>query len=220
MKESKFLNGYTFYKLKAARLEKKISLNGYKCPILLNRVPGTPIVFLHGLSYNIEIWQRIGTTDLLTEKHLPFLALDMPYGIKSKCQPKTRNIEKNVGFANEVIKNIFGTLEPVIVGASIGGNMALNYAARFPVKGLLLIAPARSLEDNLAKAYAKFDFPSTIIWGTEDNIIASEDMRTLSDKLPHSKLLVYKEAKHSAYKDYPERFKRDLLELYIKADTF
>lgn len=206
--------------MKAAYLEKKINLNGYRCPILLNKVPGTPIVFLHGLSYNIEIWQRIGVTDLLVEKHLPFLALDMPYGMKSKCQPKTRNVEKNVAFANEVIKNFFGTFEPVIVGASIGGNMALNYARRFPVKGLLLIAPARSLEDSLAGAYSKFNFPSTIVWGTEDSIIASEDMRTLADKLPHSKLLVYNEAKHSAYKDYPERFKMDLLELYIKADTF
>ncbi len=201
-------------------MEKKINLNGYKCPVLINKAQGTPIVFLHGLSYNIEIWQRIGVSDLLVEKHIPFLALDMPYGMKSECQPKTRNVEKNVAFVNEALKSVFGSVEPVLVGASIGGNMALNYASRFPVKGLFLIGPARSLEEDLLQAYSKFKFPSTIIWGSEDSIIASEDMRTLSDKLPHSKLIIYKDAKHSAYKDEPGRFKRDLLELYIKADTF
>lgn len=201
-------------------MEKKINLNGYKCPVLINKSQGTPIVFLHGLSYNIEIWQRIGVSDLLVEKHIPFLALDMPYGMKSECQPKTRNVEKNVAFVNEALKSVFGSVEPVLVGASIGGNMALNYASRFPVKGLFLIGPARSLEEDLLQAYSKFKFPSTIIWGSEDSIIASEDMRTLSDKLPHSKLIIYKDAKHSAYKDEPGRFKRDLLELYIKADTF
>jgi pimeloyl-ACP methyl ester carboxylesterase len=43
-------------------------------------------------------------------------------------------------------------------------------------------------------------------------------MRTLTDKLPNAKLLVYNGAGHSAYQDQPEWFKRDLLELYAKAE--
>jgi pimeloyl-ACP methyl ester carboxylesterase len=200
-------------------MEKKLSLNGYKCPALINKVPGVPIVFFHGLSYNTEIWQRIGITDVLDAKNVPYLALDMPYGMKSLCKPKTRDPEKNVTFAYEAIESIFGgPVPPVLVGASIGGNMALHFAVRFPVKGLVLIGPARAFEDDLVQAYSSFKFPSTIIWGSEDTIIASEDMRTLADRLPDSKLIVYKGAKHSAYKDEPERFKRDLLELYIKAE--
>ncbi|MCL2691204.1 MAG: alpha/beta hydrolase [Candidatus Bathyarchaeota archaeon] len=201
-------------------MEKKLNLNGYKCPILVNKAPGIPIIFLHGLSYNIEIWQRIGITDLLDTKCVPYLALDMPYGEKSLCKPKTRNIEKNVVFTHDAIKNIFNnSLPPVLVGANIGGNIALHFAARFPTKGLILIGPARALDENLTQTYNNFNFPSTIIWGSEDTIIASEDMRTLTDKLPNSKLIVYKNAKHSAYRDEPERFKRDLLELYIKAEN-
>ncbi len=200
-------------------MEKKLSLNGYKCPALVNKVPGVPIVFLHGLSYNIEIWNRIGITDVLDEKHVPYLALDMPYGEKSQCKPKTRDPEKNVTFVYEAIENVFGgPLPPVLVGASIGGNMALHFASRFPVKGLVLVGPARALEEDLVHAYGSFKFPSTIIWGSEDTIIASENMRTLADKLPNSKLIVYQGAKHSAYKDEPDRFKRDLLELYINAE--
>ena len=199
-------------------LEKTLNVASHKCQALIYTASGVPIVFLHGLSYTIEVWQRIGVTDLLMEKHVPFLALDMPYGLKSQCQPKTRDPEKNIAVVNEAVKALFGSAVPVLVGASIGGNMALRYAARFPVKGLLLVAPARVLEPDLVKAYGQFKFSTTIIWGSEDNIIASEDMRTLADKLPNAKLIVYDGASHSAYKDQPDRFKHDLLELYANAE--
>jgi pimeloyl-ACP methyl ester carboxylesterase len=199
-------------------LEKSLNVSGYKCPALYYFASGIPIVFLHGLSYTADIWKRIGTTDLLVKKHIPFLALDMPYGLKSQCQPKTRDPEKNVFFANEAIKTIFGSAIPVLVGASIGGNIALRYATRFPVKGLLLVSPVRTLEPELVQMYKKFKFSTTIIWGSEDNIVASEDMRTLADKLPNAKLSIYEGASHSAYKDLSGRFKHDLLELYANAE--
>jgi pimeloyl-ACP methyl ester carboxylesterase len=200
-------------------MEKTLSASGHKCPALYFAAPGVPIVFLHGLSYTLDIWQRIGVTELLMEKRVPFLTLDMPYGLRSSCQPKTRNPEVNVAFAAEAVKSVFGSAVPVVVGASIGGHVALKYAARFPVKGLLLIAPARALEDDdLVQSYGKFNFPVKIIWGSQDNIISGEEMRTLSNKLPNAKLLVYNGASHSAYKDQPEQFKRDLLELYAAAE--
>jgi len=199
-------------------MEKTLSAAGHKCQALYFAAMGVPIVFLHGLSYTMDIWQRIGVTELLIEKRVPFLALDMPYGLRSQCQPKTRNPETNVAVAAEAVKNVFGSAVPVLVGASIGGNIALRYATRFPVKGLLLIAPARALDEDLLKSYGKFNFPVKIIWGSQDNFISGEEMRTLSDKLPNAKLLVYNGASHSAYKDQPELFKRDLLELYAAAE--
>ncbi len=199
-------------------LEKLLNVSGYKCPVLYYTASGVPIVFLHGLSYTADIWQRIGITDLLMKKRVPFLALNMPYGLKSECQPKTRDPEKNITFVNESVKTFFGSAVPILVGASIGGNMALRYAARFPVRGLLLVSPSRVLEPDLVSVYSQFKFSTTIIWGSEDNIVASEDMRALSDKLPNAKLIVYDGANHSAYKDQPEKFKNDLLELYAKAE--
>ena len=199
-------------------MEKTLRVAGYNCPSLYYTAPGVPIVFLHGLSYTADIWQRIGVTDLLMKKRVPFLALDMPYGLKSQCHPKSRDPEKNISFVDEAIKAVFGSADPVLVGASIGGNMALRYATRFPVKGLLLISPGRALEPSLVQGYSQFKFPSTIIWGSEDNIVASEDMRTLADKLPKAKLIVYDGASHSAYKDHSDRFKIDLLELYANAE--
>jgi pimeloyl-ACP methyl ester carboxylesterase len=199
-------------------LEKTLNVAGYKCQTLYHTGSGVPIVFLHGLSYTADIWQRVGVTELLMKKRVPFLALDMPYGLKSQCQPKTRDPEKNIAFVDEAVKTFFGSAVPVLVGASIGGNMALRYAARFPVKGLLLIAPARALVPDLVQSFSQFKFSTTIIWGSEDNIIASEDMRTLADKLPNAKFIVYDGANHSAYKDQPDRFKHDLLELYANAE--
>lgn len=199
-------------------MEKTLNVANHKCQAFYYTAPGVPIIFLHGLSYTIEIWQRIGITELLTEKHVPFLALDMPYGLKSQCQPKTRDPEKNITVINEVVKTLFGSAVPVVVGASIGGNMALRYATKFPVKGLLLVAPARVLETDLVQSFSQFKFSTTIVWGSEDNIIASEDMRTLAGKLPHAKLIVYDGASHSAYKDRPDKFKHDLLELYANAE--
>ena len=199
-------------------MEKTVNVAGHKCPALYYTSSGVPIVFLHGLSYTADIWQKIGVLDYLLKKRVPFLALDMPYGLKSKCQPKTRSPEKNIDYVNEAVKTVFGDNVPVLVGASIGGNMALRYAAKFPVKGLLLIGPARVLEPDLVQVYSKFKFSTTIIWGSQDNIISSEDMRILANKLPNSKLVVYDDANHSAYKDEPDRFKHDLLELYANAE--
>ncbi len=204
--------------MESSILEKTLNVADHKCPALYYTASGVPIVFLHGLSYTPDIWQRIGILDYLMKKRIPFLALDMPYGLKSQCQPKTRSPEKNIAYVNEAVKTVFGDITPVLVGASIGGNMALRYASKFPVKGLLLIGPARVLEPDLLQVYGEFKFSTTIIWGSQDNIISSEDMRVLADRLPNAKLVIYENANHSAYKDEPDRFKRDLLELYANIE--
>jgi pimeloyl-ACP methyl ester carboxylesterase len=207
------------YHLEAAVLtEKTLNVMGHKCKAISHQTTGVPIALLHGFSYTSSVWQRISIIDLLIEKQLPFLALDMPYGLKSECRPKTHDTETNVNVVREAIQNVFGSVVPVLVGASLGGHIALSYATRFPVKGLLLVAPSRVLEENLSRAYDKFGFPVRIIWGSEDNIISGEEMRTLAGLLPNAKLTVYEGAGHSAYLAQPERFKRDLLELYALAE--
>ena len=199
-------------------MEKTLNLAGYKCQTVYHIEPGVPIVFLHGLSYTSNVWQRTGAFDLLMEKHVPFLALDMPYGLKTECQPKTRNSEANVSFLAEAVQAVFGSTVPVLVGASLGGYIALKYAAKHPMKGLLLISPAHALTEDLVESYPRFRFPVRIIWGEQDNIISGEELRTLADKIPNAKLVVYEDATHAAYLSQPEQFKRDLLELYAKAE--
>ena len=90
--------------------------------------PGVPIVFLHGLSYTAEIWQTHRGNRATNSETSSVFALDMPYGLKSKCQPKTSNPTTNIAFVAEAVKTLFGSAKPVLVGASIGGRMALRYA--------------------------------------------------------------------------------------------
>jgi pimeloyl-ACP methyl ester carboxylesterase len=147
-------------------------------------------------------------------KTTPFLALDMPYGLRSRCKPKTRNTETNIAVIKEATQSTFGTVPPILVGASLGGHIALNYAARSLVKALFLLAPVRTLQEGLLQAYSQFDFPVRIIIGSEDRIASSEELRELAGKLPNGTLIIYEKAGHSAYLTFPERFSRDLLELY------
>ena len=127
-------------------------------------------------------------------------------------------MEVNVAVVNEAVHTIFGETTPVLVGASVGSHMALQYAARFPVKGLLLVGAVRVLEETLVQAYSRFKFPVRLIIGSEDRIASLEELRVLADKLPNPKLIVYKGEGHSAYLGSPDRFKRDLLELYALAE--
>jgi pimeloyl-ACP methyl ester carboxylesterase len=198
--------------------EKMLDAAHHKCRVIYNIDSAVPVVFLHGFSFTSDVWQRTGVTELMKEKSVPFLALDMPYGLKSDCQPKTRDVEVNVAVVRGAVQNIFGAVAPVLVGASLGGHVALKYAVRFPVKGLLLLAPVRVLEETLVNAYNRFQFPVRIIYGSEDRIASLEELRQLADKLSNAKLRVYEGAGHAAYLDYPDSFRRDLLELYPVAE--
>jgi pimeloyl-ACP methyl ester carboxylesterase len=191
----------------------------HRCRAIYNLASGVPVVFLHGFSFTSDVWQRTDVTELLKEKRVPFLALDMPYGLKSECQPRTRDVKVNIAVVREAVQNIFGAVAPVLVGASLGGYVALKYAAaHFPVRGLLLLAPVRVLKESLVEAYSHFQFPVRIVCGSEDRIVSLEELRDLANRLPNAKLTVYEGARHAAYLDNPERFKRDLLELYATAE--
>jgi pimeloyl-ACP methyl ester carboxylesterase len=198
--------------------EKMLDVATHKCRAIYNFASGVPVVFLHGFSFTSDVWQRTGVMELLKEKRVPFLALDMPYGLKSDCQPKTRDMEVNVTVVREAVQKVFGAAAPVLVGASLGGHVALKYAVRFPVKGLLLMAPVRVLEETLVKIYSQFQFPVHIICGSEDRIASLEELRRLADRLSNAQLEVYEGAGHAAYLDYPDRFRRDLLELCATAE--
>jgi pimeloyl-ACP methyl ester carboxylesterase len=116
--------------------------------------------------------------------------------------------------AHEAVQQVFGSVAPLLVGASLGGHIALQYAVRFPVKSLLLAAPVRVFEGALANSVERWTFPVHIIIGSQDRVACLEELRDLAGRLTDAKLTVYEGAGHAAYRDRPDRFKRDLLELY------
>ncbi len=198
-------------------LEKTISKASYECKILYSDAEGTPIIFLHGYSYSSDIWQRLGIISFLEEKKIPFMALNLPYGEKSHCHPKTRKVETNIAVAREAITHIFGSKLPILVGSSLGAHISLQYATCNSVRGLVLNSPTRTQSEELRLFYPKFTFPVTIVYGSKDVIVGLDEMKSLAKQLPNSKLKIYELAGHSAYIKYPDRFKTDLLELYKAA---
>lgn len=194
-------------------IEEPLNLSHYRCRCIYSRRAGLPIVLLHGYNYTSYVWRDIGLLQRLEEERIPYLAIDMPYGARSMCSPKTRDPEENVEILGSAIKGLYGGTAPLLVGASLGGYIALRYAIRRPVSGLLLIAPVKALEEELVSRYDDMVVPTMIIWGSKDQVVSREEVMKLAKYLD-ARLIIYEGARHAAYLDYPERFTNDLIAFY------
>ncbi len=47
----------------------------------------------------------------------------MPYGIKSESHPKTHDAEKNVAVVDAAVKNVFGSVMPVLWAPAQAGTL-------------------------------------------------------------------------------------------------
>ncbi len=186
----------------------------YRCRIIYGGARrGVPVVFLHGYSFTSDVWRDIGVLDALEGEGIPFLAIDMPYGRRSSCSPHTRSVEENLLVLREAVHGLYGPVDPFLVGASLGGYIALHYATRYGASGLLLIAPVNSLEDELAARYRGLRIPAAIILGEKDEIVSRREMEELA-RLLGAELHIYPGARHAAYLDNPQLFTKHLLETY------
>jgi pimeloyl-ACP methyl ester carboxylesterase len=96
-----------------------------------DRGTGTPIVFVHGLTFNRAIWEPI--TDRLVDR-FRCIAVDLPGHGESTGLPHSM---EEVGRAvHQVVTNL-GIERPVVVGHSLGAMMVTKYAANFPVAGVV-----------------------------------------------------------------------------------
>ncbi|WP_440059695.1 alpha/beta fold hydrolase [Thermogladius sp. 4427co] len=182
-----------------------------RCRVLYEQQPGIPVMLLHGYSFTSDVWGDIGLFPMLEEKMIPYIAIDMPYGRISKCIKHTRSVEENIDFARSAFKAYFGNLPPVIVGASLGGYMALKYSMTNPATGLVLIAPVGVRE--VVKAFKNLKLKTLVLYGSRDDIADFEELKEFADETG-SELIVYDGAGHALYLDQPERFKKDLLAFY------
>lgn len=185
-------------------------VGGVECRILWSPEGSrAPVLFLHGFSFTGSTWREIGVLDYLSERGNSWAAPDMPYGRRTDCTKHTRDIEFNVEAAREVVRRYLDGREPVVVGASLGGRVAVAYGSRYPVKGLLLLAPAIRPGTEEWKAARKIEAPTLIVAGTRDRIVPLNVLRTLASEMG-AKLIVYEDAGHAMYLESPERFMEDL----------
>lgn len=174
-----------------------------------------PIVLLHGYSFNRNVWKEIGLLQKLEYERIPFIALDMPYGIKSECTRRTSDALMNLSFLEEVVEKKIGKeSKPLMIGASLGGYFSILYAEENSVSGLILIGPVGTEEDRIKAKVSNLNVPVLIIVGEKDTIIDLDSIKSFSASLRNSQLKIYESSGHPAYLYQKEKFVDDVLSFY------
>ena len=172
-----------------------------------------PVVLLHGFSFTSDVWSEIGLLQALCKNGIPFVAPDMPYGMKVKRSFRSRDPDKNVEALADAVRAL-GLSKVYMVGASLGGYIALKYTVAMDgVKGLTLIAPVNSLEEGILSYFKSNPVPVQVIYGSNDSIVSRSEMEEFA-RLVGGELVVYEDAPHPAYLKYPERFIGDVVKHY------
>jgi len=99
-----------------------------------------PVVFFHGSLSNAITWA--GELIRLSEKYRLY-AVDMIGEAGKSAEARPRLQSDAYGHWLQELFQQLGISQPILVGLSLGGWLALDYVTRFPekVKGLILISP-------------------------------------------------------------------------------
>lgn len=110
---------------------------------------GKCIVFLHGFLENLTIWDDF-TIDLV--KQYKVIQIDLPGHGKTAVFGKTHSMTLMAGAVNTVLEKE-GIKEAVVVGHSMGGYVALEFARLFTtkIKGLCLFNSSALADSKIKK---------------------------------------------------------------------
>lgn len=161
---------------------------------------GQDIVLLHGMKFQAATWQELGTLEFLTDSGNRSLAVDMPgFGRTPECALEQDNV-----LAEFVHKETTG--RPVLVGPSMGGRIALEFALNHPekVSGLILVG-AVGVEENRQRL-AEIKMPTLLIWGGDDQISPLVNSDILLNNIEGAKRVIIEGAPHPCYLDHAEMF--------------
>ena len=103
--------------------------------------PSLTILFLHGLGENLRTWEKIEN-----QLKIPYrlLLVDLPGHGQSPLPRRTNYSHENLASLLWDFVEDIGAGDLMIVGHSLGGNLALRMAAMRPekIKGLFLLSPS------------------------------------------------------------------------------
>ena len=180
---------------------RQIDLDGCTIHCLESGDPaGRAVVLLHGMKFQAETWRELGTLAQLADQGLRVLAVDMPGFGRSPAHPLP---------PGEVVHRLLDKLDidrAVLVGPSMGGRIALEYAIGHPERlaGLVLVG-AVGVADNRA-GLGRITVPVLVVWGSEDQVAPLADSDTLLTELPRARREILDGAPHPCYLDRPERW--------------
>ena len=180
---------------------RQIDLDGCTIHCLESGDPaGRAVVLLHGMKFQAETWRELGTLAQLADQGLRVLAVDMPGFGRSPAHPLP---------PGEVVHRLLDKLDidrAVLVGPSMGGRIAMEYAIGHPERlaGLVLVG-AVGVADNRA-GLGRITVPVLVVWGSEDQVAPLADSDTLLTELPRARREILDGAPHPCYLDRPERW--------------
>lgn len=163
------------------------------------------ILLLHGMAFQASTWQDLGTLELLANAGFYAVALDLPgFGLSPASHHRPENIVRELLQALPLNK-------PVIVGPSMGGRVALEFAlAHQQLLSALILVGAVGVEENRDRLSA-LTLNTLIVWGANDHISSPSSGRLLDELLPASQLIIIQNAKHACYLEQPEEWHHALL---------
>jgi len=139
----------------------KSMINDFAVPITANFVQhgnGRPVVMVHGVAASLHDWDDL--IPALTENDYASYALDL-LGHGDSPKPQSRAYQADWVFEHFLhwIASLQLTDPVIIIGHSLGGYIALEYARRFPARtrGLILVSPFYSrlqLPSLLRRSYS------------------------------------------------------------------
>jgi len=189
----------------AAITEKSIDLGGFAVHFLECGNPdGAAVVLLHGMKFQAETWRELGTLELLAAMDLHVLAVDMP-GFGKSPASESAPVETLARFFAHL-----GIDRAVVVGPSMGGRTALEFAVAHPqrINGLVLIG-AVGVEENRA-GLSTITAPTLIVWGAEDQVSPLTNSDILVAELQNAQREIYPQAPHPCYLAQPDRWHASL----------
>jgi abhydrolase domain-containing protein 14 len=134
---------------------------------------GQAFVLLHGMSFSADTWVEMGLFDELAGDYSVY-SFDMPYGARSRSDKfDASDRDEYAEFLKELLKSL-GIDKPVLLGASISGEVTLRYLSKgYTAKAAIVAGPVGI--KGLIPRLSMITVPLLAIWGEKDNISPPEN---------------------------------------------
>jgi abhydrolase domain-containing protein 14 len=197
-------------------MEQFVSVRGLKIRYLENG-SGLPVVLLHGFSFSADTWVEMGLFDELARENRVY-SFDMPYGPKSRSDKfDAADRDEYAAFLVDLLKTL-DIHEPLLLGASISGDVVLRYLSAGHEAKLGIVAGPAGVK-NLADRVSKIAVPLLAVWGDRDTISPPDGGKIIEARVQNSEVHMIEDAGHACYLDKPEEFKMIVRTFFRKVES-